>query len=76
MKDFKDHKTDIIYNNVTVYFKFWDRVKILLGKPAIVKSTIYTLHQDAKIIGSTAETTVPVLIKRKPKHGGLEIKSA
>lgn len=56
---------DVIHHTTTAKFKFWDRIKILLGKEVITSSELYTQHEWCKVVGSEAKTHVAPLIKRK-----------
>lgn len=56
---------DVIYHITTPKFKFWDRIKILLGKEVITSSEIYTQNEWCIVVGSKAKTHVAPLIKRK-----------
>jgi hypothetical protein len=56
---------DVIHHTTTTKFKFWDRIKILLGKEVITSSELYTQHEWCKVVGSEAKTHVAPLIKRK-----------
>ena len=56
---------DVILHTTTTKFKFWDRIKILLGKEVITSSELYTQHECCKVVGSEAITHVAPLIKRK-----------
>lgn len=58
---------DVVYHCTTTRFSFWDRIKILLGKPVIVDSEIYTLNEEVVILGSQSKSYVPVLIPKKQK---------
>jgi hypothetical protein len=53
---------DVIHHTTTIKFKFWDRIKILLGKEVITSSEIYTQHEWCKVVGSEAKTHVAPLI--------------
>ncbi len=42
---------DVIIHNTTHKFKFWDRIKILLGKELTVHSEIETEHEEVRLTG-------------------------
>lgn len=58
---------DVIHHTTTTKFKFWDRIKILLGKEVITSSELYTQHEWCKVVGSEAKSSVAPLIVKKSK---------
>lgn len=60
---------DVVHHTTTTKFKFWDRIKILLGREAITQSKLYTAHEYCNIVGSEAKTFVAVLFQKRRKQG-------
>lgn len=56
---------DVIKNTTTVRPLFWERIKILIGKPIIVVSEIFTLHEECHITETVAHYKIPPLIQKK-----------
>lgn len=56
---------DVIKNTTTVKPLFWERIKILIGKPIIVVSEIFTLHEECHITETVAHYKIPPLIQKK-----------
>ena len=55
---------DVIYHNTTTKFKFWDRLRILVGQPVHVNSEIE--REDKEVTGrATAKSYVPKLFQKK-----------
>jgi len=66
---------DEVIHTTTTFLGFWDRIKVLFGKPVIVQSSIYCKEPVVSVMGSEARTTVPRFIQRKQK-GGFECLSS
>jgi hypothetical protein len=60
---------DVVHHTTTTKFKMWDRIKILFGKEIITQSELYTNHDHCLILGTTAKSYVPPIIRRKEKGG-------
>lgn len=61
---------DVIYHTTTAKFTFWDRVRILFGKPLTISSSIYTKNTEILVSGSEAITSVEPFFKPRPKNTG------
>lgn len=62
---------DVIIHNTSHKFKFWDRIKILLGKELTVHSEIETEHEEARLTGKVeCRAMVARMFPRKLKGEG------
>ena len=59
-----EHK-DVIHQTITTRFGFWDRLKILIGKPLIIKHETYTKNDECLIVDSQSRAFVPPIIRKK-----------
>lgn len=59
---------DEIYHNTVTVLDFWDRIRVLFGKPIRINSTIYT-RDAVDVVGCFAKPTVDKIFKRKSKGG-------
>jgi len=55
----------VIHHTLTISFGFWDKVRILFGKKAIIHSQIYTMNQESLVVGCEADANIEPIIKRK-----------
>ncbi len=63
---------DSIIHNTMHTFKFWDRIKILLGKELTIYSEIETNHEEVSLSGKVeCRTSIARLFPRKLSKGGL-----
>jgi len=49
---------DVIHHEVYIRFNLWDRIKVMFGKQLIIKSQIYTVHENCRILGFDSETVI------------------
>lgn len=69
------HK-DVIFHTTTTVFSFIDRIRILFGKKVYIQSDLYTMNDEAKVVGSCATTRVERIFPTKRNVGrGLELNS-
>lgn len=68
---------ETIHHNTKTHLSFLDRLRVLLGKPIMVDSTIDVRYNDGEIevLRSASRTRVSKIWKRKRK-GGLHLQSA
>lgn len=69
---------DTIYHNTTTHLSFWNRVKVLLGKPVIVESEIIVEtpceNGFLRIVGKgVSRPIIPSLFPKKQKGGLQEV---
>jgi len=55
---------DVIHHTTRTKFSFWERVRILLGKEAVINSEIYT-KAECHVVYSEAKSSVVPFIVRK-----------
>lgn len=72
LKKFKVKGRNITYRLLlddfhTVRFTFWQRIKILLGKPLIMEHYLFVLNKDIKVSASDTQFTIEPLFG-KPNH--------
>lgn len=60
---------DIIHHTTTTHLSFWDRVKVLIGRPVVVRSEIVVdIHPTAVIIAKKSATaSVPPILDLREK---------
>jgi hypothetical protein len=61
---------EVIHHTTTTHFGLWERIKILFGKPVVVRSELYASDDSVHIVGSKAIGHVPPLYTRTIRKGG------